>query len=179
MVEVGIYAAIASLITIGNILISSVGQALLPEMSKCYSEGRIPRFRKLFFIMFGFALVVGGGAVAASYWAGSQILVLLYSREYYDKQHVLIWVMLAGAAWYLSGVSGTAITAARRFVSQAWLTSLVVLTTVGACLWLVPGSGSIGAAQALFIGALVKFLIQGFQILILTLTPLKKHEPYL
>ena len=174
MVRSGIFAAITSLITIGNILINSVGQVLLPDMSKCYSEGRMPRFRNLFLIMFGFALAVGGGAVAVSYWAGSEILIWLYSQEYYDKQQVLIWVMLAGSAWYLSGVSGTALTAARRFVSQAWLICLVVITTVGACLWLVPMAGSVGAAQALFIGALVKFLIQSFQVLILTLIPLKK-----
>lgn len=174
MAEVGFFAAIASLITVGNIFISSVGQAFLPDMAKSYAEGHKSRFIKLFILLASFAFLVGSVAVAASYWWGQEILLLLYSQEFADKQPVLLWSMLAGLAWYLSGASGVTMTAARKFSSQAWLSVLVVLTTLVAGLWLIPNSGAMGAAQSLLIGALIKFSLQLLQVIIIILIPIRK-----
>ncbi len=162
--EVGYFAAIASLITVGNIFISSVAQAFLPEMAKCYVEGRKSRYLKLFVILTGFAFTVGGIAVLLSYWQGQKILQLLYSSDFMDKQPVFFWLMLAGLAWYLCSASGTALTAARKFNSQAWFTVLVVLATLSAGLWLIPLWGLIGAAQSLLVGALLNFILQTMQV---------------
>lgn len=162
--EVGFFAAIASLITVGNIFISSVAQAFLPDMAKSYADGRKVRFINLFGLLTGFAFAVGGIAVAASYWWGQEILLLFYSPAFVDKQPVFYWVMLSGLAWYLCSASGTALTAARKFSSQAWLTVLVVATTMLTGLWLIPMLGLIGAAQSLVIGALLKFILQSIQV---------------
>ena len=77
---------------------------------------------------------------------------------------LLFWLMLAGLAWYLCSASGTALTAARKFNSQAWFTVLVVLATLSAGLWLIPLWGLIGAAQSLLVGALLNFILQTMQV---------------
>lgn len=165
MEELGFYSAIASLITIGNIIISSIGQTLLPEMAKSYAIGNKKRYGNLLILLIGISFLVGGLALSVSYWFGQEVLLLLYSPEFSDKKLLFIWVMLAGAMWYLSSATGTAITSARQFSSQAWLAMLVVLTTIISCYYLIPINGAVGAAKGLFYGSLMKFIVQFTQLI--------------
>jgi len=163
--EVGIFAAISSLVVIGSVFVNSIGQALLPEMARNYSQGNLKKFLTLFLFLLILSIMVGGTAVILSHLAGGEILTIIYSKEYANYSELFSWIMLSGSAWYVSGAFGQALTAMRKFSSQSWLTGIVVIVTATICLLTVPSNGTIGAAQGLMAGALVKLILQSGQLI--------------
>ena len=163
--DVGVYAAIASLVAIGSVFMNSVGQAVLPQMAKSFSQRNLKEFLFLFLCLLGFALFVGTGAITLSILAGKEILIFLYSNKFSSQSGLFSWIMMAGSAWYISGAFGQALTAMRKFTSQAWLTGIVVVITLSVSWLTVPWNGTVGAAQGLMVGAIIKLLVQSGQLI--------------
>ena len=160
LVALGYFAPLASLITLGTLCTGAANGAALPRLSRFHADGDGSGFRRLALKLLAFALVIGGFAMALSLAFSDVIVSAIFGAQNSDVEYTLIWVMTAGIFWYLSTAAGTILTARRAFKVQMIIAAVVALTALLASLHLVPHFGATGAAQALLLGALVKFTFQ-------------------
>ncbi len=152
----GIFAAIASLATIGGTLVNALGQSATPRLAQLYGSRDRRGFRRLLARLLGLVLLIGLAGIGAAMVAGGPILSLVYRPEYARHTDLLIAMMAAGAIGYLGSLLGYAITATRTFRAQVPLFVAVAATTGGAGMWLIPAYGLMGGGMAIGAGALVQ-----------------------
>lgn len=153
--ELGIFAAIVYIERAETLVVSALGGAASPRLSKYYAAGDSVAFRALLLKVAGVGATLGIGGVLVALVAGREILTLLYRPEYarYDVfVGVMVVVGITNVSWFL----GYAMTAARYFRAQLPLFALVTATMVLAGGWLIPTAGLRGAVTALFIAAVVQ-----------------------
>ncbi len=156
--ELGIFAAMAYILLVGNTVVSALGQSASPRLARQFAEGDLAAYGKLLRQLLAIGGLMGGVGVLASLVIGRPLLVLLYSPEYAERVDVFCWLMTAGAAANLCSVLGYGMTAARCFRPQVPLFGLSVVISVLACYWLVPSYGLRGAAWALLASYSVQLL---------------------
>lgn len=147
-VELGIFAAVSSLLVAGNVVIAALGQSATPRLARYHFEGAVPAFRRLLARLLALATAVGGVGLAISVVAGGPLLRIVFGPRYADRADVLAWLMAAGLVGYAASILGYALTAAQRFAIQLPLFSVATLLCAAGCLWLVPTHGLVGAAYA-------------------------------
>jgi O-antigen/teichoic acid export membrane protein len=163
--ELGLFAAVASLVIIGTTVVGALGQSAAPRLSRHYAEGDLSAFYRLTMKLAVIAAVLGVLGVLLSAVAGRPLLRLLFSPEYAEQWRVLVWVMAGAGLWYVASVFGYAATAARRLRLQPYVFGATLAVTAAGSYLLIDGMGLYGAGLALFAGSLVGTL--GFGIIIL------------
>jgi len=154
--SLGIFGALAYLGVVGTTAIGALGQSASPRLAKYFAQGRTRAYGILLLKLAGIGTVVGIAGVALVLLAGPQILTIFYGPEYAEHSGILVWTMIAAAIGYVASFGGYGITAARYFRVQMPLFALVAAITAGACLWLVPDYGLMGAALSLCAAALAQ-----------------------
>jgi len=154
--ELGIYAAIASLQAAGATIVGALGQSASPRLAKYFAFGNYGSFRTLLIKLVGIGTLLGLGGVTIAFWAGSQILRIIYGYEYAFHTDLLTMLMVTAIIAYISSFLGYGMTAARYFKAQVPLFAAVSLSCALACYWLIPLLGIRGAPIALFISMLVQ-----------------------
>lgn len=144
----GIFAAMAYVTVIGQILSNSLGQAAAPRMARYYTAGDLRRFRRLVLQLAAVGVALGSGGVLVAWLAGKPLLTLLYREEYGEYADVFAGVMAGAGLWCIATMFIYAATAARRNRSQAAAAGVVAVTTFGACAMLIQGDSLNGAALA-------------------------------
>ena len=154
--DLGIFAAIASLLTAGTLIVSSLGQSLFVPVAQACTAGDRAKYRWFLF----YAVVIGAGlgtaAVLIALGAGQKILSTLFGPEYGSHSRLLVLLMLAGAVSYIASGLGYVMTAARSLTPQIPVMGTAAVAAVGASAWLIPVYGLEGAAGALMISALLQ-----------------------
>lgn len=153
--ELGIFAAIAYLMMVGNTVVGALGQSASPRLAKYYAAGDYRAFHTLLLRLVGIGVLLGGMGVLMALVAGRGILTLIYRPEY-ARHGLFVWVMVAAGIAYVASFLGYGMTAARYFRAQVPLFAFVAGIAVLACLWLIPSGGLDGAAMALIIVAVVQ-----------------------
>lgn len=148
--EVGYFAAMSSLLVVGNVLMTALAQVVMPRMAKYYVENR--RAYKLLLGKFtGASLLVGIMGVIVGVLFGKQILTLMFTSEYAEHSRVFIQLMVGGGIMLLFSCMNVGLTVARKFTVQV----PVYIAAVGACgisaFFLIPRYGMFGAAWSLLI----------------------------
>src|SRR5690349_11705144 len=93
--ELGIYSAVASLLSAGTLVVSAYGQSLfLPVAKACVSANR-NEFRKFVLLTVFLGGVLGSCAVLISIFFGAAILTHLFRPEYARYAGVLVRLMIA------------------------------------------------------------------------------------
>jgi len=154
--ELGVFAAVASFMTVGSTVVNALGQAATPRLARHFNRRESGQFLRLTFLLAAFvgALGVAGVVVAAAF--GATILGAVYRPEYAARGGLLVAVMAAAIPSYIAAALGYAITAARAFDAQVPL-FCVVAASCGAASWLlVPRFGLRGAAVSLAIAAVAQ-----------------------
>jgi O-antigen/teichoic acid export membrane protein len=146
--ELGIYSAIASLISAGSLAISSAGQSILLPVAKACAEFDRAKFRSLTGQVMGLGAGLGGLAIAASAVAGRPLLTMLFRPEYGDHVDLFVRLMAVGMVGFITSGQGYVMTAARRLKPQVPLLLVSALVATGASAVLVPRLGIQGAADA-------------------------------
>lgn len=146
--ELGIYAAVSSLLAAGNVIIAALGQSATPRLARYHLHGDVAEFRRLVAKLTAVAAALGGAALAVSVVAGEPLLQLVFGSRYAARGDVLSWLMAAGLVSYVTSILGYALTAARGFAVQLPVFSAATLLCAAACAWLVPAHGLVGAAYA-------------------------------
>ena len=159
--ELGMYSAVASLLSAGTLVVSAYGQALfLPVAKACVSADR-GEFRKFAVLTLVLGVLLGGGAVAISMLFGSVILTRLFHPEYAQYADVLVRLMIAGTIAFIASGLGFVMTAARSLRPQVPLLMIVGVATAASSAFLIPRYGLMGAADASLLAAIVQLIGTG------------------
>jgi O-antigen/teichoic acid export membrane protein len=156
--ELGIYSALAFLMSAGNLLIGALAQAVFVPLARFYAEGRRRAFTFLLLKLLGIGTILGAGGIIVAWIAGAKLLAIIYRPEYAAESHLLVWFMVVAWIGYLGQFLGYAMTSARLFVQQIPLFAVGVATITVGSYWLVPQMGLQGAILASIVGILVQLL---------------------
>jgi O-antigen/teichoic acid export membrane protein len=159
--ELGIYSALAFLMSAGNLLVSALAQAVFVHLARFYAEGRRRAFAFLLLKLLAVGTVLGAGGILVAWIAGARLLAIIYRPEYAAESRLLVWFMVVAWIGYLGQFLGCAMTSARLFVHQIPLFALGVLMITVGSYWLVPRMGLQGAIVASMAGVLVQLLASG------------------
>ncbi len=156
--QLGIYSALSYFIVAGATLINAMGQSATPRLAKLYATN-LEGFMSLQIKLLSVALLVSIAALLVALLAGNQILVLFFTEAFITHDHLFPWVMAAGSCMHCSSMIGCGLTAMREFKVQAKLSVLVVLILFACCYPLIKLYGMVGAALAIMIAYIIKFII--------------------
>ena len=156
--ELGIYSALAFLMSAGNLLVGALAQAVFVRLARLYAEGRRRAFIFLLLKLLGIGTLLGGGGIIVAWIAGAKLLAIIYRPEYAAESTLLVWFMVVAWIGYLGQFLGYAMTSARLFVHQIPLFALGVLTITAGSYWLVPRMGLQGAIIASIAGIMIQLL---------------------
>ena len=154
--ELGIFSAVAFLMSAGNLVASALSQFAFVRMAGQFAAGHLREFRHLLLRLLGVGTVLGVGGIVIAHFAGSQLLTLLYRPEYARQPRLLVGLMVVAWLGYLCQFLGSAMTAARYFRMQVPLFAVIVLVIATSSFWLIPRHGLPGAVLSLLLGRLVQ-----------------------
>ncbi len=157
--ELGIYSALAFLMSAGNLLVGALAQAVFVPLARFYAEGRRRAFTTLLLKLLGIGTVLGLGGIFFAWIAGPKLLTIIYRPEYATESRLLVWFMVLAWLGYLGQFMGGAMTSARLFVHQIPLFAMGVLTIAAGSYWLVPRMGLEGAIIAAMAGIVLQLLL--------------------
>lgn len=156
--ELGIYSALAFLMSAGNLFVSALAQAVFVRLARLYAEGRRRAFAFLLMKLLGIGTALGMGGILVAWIAGAKLLAIIYRPEYATESRLLVWFMVVAWVGYLGQFLGCAMTSARLFIHQIPLFAVGVLTITVGSYWLVPRMGLQGAIVASMAGVVVQLL---------------------
>jgi O-antigen/teichoic acid export membrane protein len=156
----GVFAAMAYLLTAGALLMNALGQSTSPRVARLLVNGQQRDAARLLRRQLAIAGVLGVAGIAAAALFGRPLLALLYTAEFATETGAFLWIMAAACVGYLNSVLGYSLTAAREMRVQLPIELATALTTLAASALLVPAHGVTGAAWALLTGALARLLMQ-------------------
>lgn len=146
--ELGVFAALSSLLTAGNVVVSALGQSAVPRLARHFYERDLAAFRRLLARLLALAAAVGVAGIAGAALVGRPLLLALFGEPYAARADLLVALMGVGLLAYAASFLGYALTSARRFQVQLPLFAATTLACAGASAWLVPGHGLLGATAA-------------------------------
>jgi O-antigen/teichoic acid export membrane protein len=153
--ELGIFSALSTVQAAGLLVVMALGNAALPKLARSCAHGNWPEFRNLVLKLLAITGVIGGGTVLCIAAGGDMIIRAVFGSQYAGRNPVFIWLGAAAAVSYCCSILGYAATAAGRIRFQPFAFGAVTLVTMVACAATIPASGSMGAAKALFLAAVV------------------------
>jgi O-antigen/teichoic acid export membrane protein len=152
----GIFAPIASLLTAGALIVSSMGQAAFVPVAQAYEAADISRYRRFIIRALALACGLGVAGIIASAVVGREVLTLLFGTAYGDQARLLVWIACAGAISFAVSGLGYIMTAARFLNPQVPLLAASCVAAAGGSIWLIPKYGLDGAAWVVAVSALVQ-----------------------
>jgi O-antigen/teichoic acid export membrane protein len=162
--SLGIFAALAYLILVGDTLVSAMGQSVVSRLAQYYAGGEIRKYRRLLLQLIGMGALIGCVGVAIAGLGGRPILSILYRPEYAEHHQVLTALMFVGGVMYVSSALNYGMMAARCFKSLLPIALAVAgLTGAGALLW-IPDHGLMGAVAALAVGGGAQLCGNGWMV---------------
>ncbi len=162
--DLGVFAAMWSLLTAGNMVAIAVGQALFPRLAKLYAMGDLAAYKRLVWRSAQIAITLGLIGTTTAALIGRQVLLLVYRPEYAARHQLFTLLMAGGALIYVVTLLGYSATSAKSFKSQAVLMTVVVAATAISCFLFIPKFGLLGAVLSVSIGGLTQ--IAGLLIII-------------
>ena len=154
--ELGMFSAVASLLSAGSLVVSAYGQAIFLSVARACAAQDRARFRKFTFLAIGMGAVLGGGAILTSVLFGRAILTHLFRPAYAAHTDVLIRLMIAGTITFVASGLGFVMTAARSLRPQIPLMIVTGIASAIASAMFTPRYGLMGAADAALISAAVQ-----------------------
>jgi O-antigen/teichoic acid export membrane protein len=155
----GIFAATASVLTIGRTFLTALEDPAVPRLARHYLCGERRAFLALFGKLLALDAVVGGGMLLVGIVAGRPFLTLLYTAEYAEETTLILWLLAGGGIGYLAMTFSVGLYAARFFKIHPPLTACGLGVTALTCWILIPTYGLHGAAIAALITMVVLLLL--------------------
>jgi len=156
--ELGIFSAIASLLTAGNLVVSAFGQSIfLPVARACAALDRT-KYRGYGVMAAALGGSLGGVAILAAVLFGRGMLTHLFRAEYGERPDILVRLMIAGMIMFIASGLGYVITAARSLRPQIPMLLAAAIAAAATSAWSIPRHGLSGAADAALAAALVQLI---------------------
>ena len=153
--DLGIFSAVASIVTIGGTVVNSLGQAAMPQLAKRFSAGELRGFAHLLVKLIAMIALLGALGIVFSLVAGREFLRYAFRPEYAQHSRLLIAMMLAGAISYITMILGYCQTAAQYFRPQVPLQAAGTLAVLISSRFLIPSHGLFGAVLSIGISWIV------------------------
>lgn len=144
--ELGIFAAMAYLALVGNVVIIALGQSVLPRLSKYCAENNGYEFRSLLIKLVSTGAALGITSIGVALVAGKEVLNLVFGPEYAVYDEVFIWLVAAAGFGFVGGCLGYGLVALRRFQVELPIHVTVAVMTILGAAFAVPSFGLVGAA---------------------------------
>ena len=161
----GYFAAMVYLIVTGNTFMGALGQAASPRLSKLYAEGNKKQFSILTLKMTVIGSFVGLIGLIVSILFGSELLTLIYGKEYAEYTNVFIVLMIAGTILYTGSFIGYSVTAARFFKIQPVIGMIWLIASLVSSIIFIPEYGLIGAAYVIVFTSIIQLITKVLVIL--------------
>ena len=159
--ELGLFSAIASLLTAGTLVISAFGQSIFLPVARAYADRDRTQIRNYLLLASGLGAALGVLGILSSALFGREILARTFRPEYGNHAAVFVQLTAAGTFMFIASGMGYVITAARQLVPQIPILAASSVAVVIVSAWSIPRSGMSGAAAALLAGACVQVLGTG------------------
>lgn len=142
----GQYGSIAMLMSVGLMVLNSLGIAMSQRFAKAHAANDKHEFVRLTVILAGSAVGMGCLGLLVIPVCGGWLLTIAYTSEYAPLTE-LFWLITFGATFgFLGNALGYPVTAARIFRIQPVICVLQAILTATGCAILVPRFGMYGAA---------------------------------
>jgi O-antigen/teichoic acid export membrane protein len=148
--ELGIFAAIAALLTVGNTIIAALGQTVSPRLAKYHASGEVKAFDSLMIKLIAIGIFIGISGFITAIYGGDHLLKLLYRPEYVAYKNVLIWLMAASVVQFTYVFLGTGLQAMRNFHIHLPIQIGTCIVVLVLSYLLISEHGLTGAAWAIF-----------------------------
>lgn len=155
--DVGIFAAIGFMVSVGNMAVVSLGQSAFTRLARSCAAGDLRAFSSLLGKLLFFGAGIGASGMVISKLAGREILTLMFRPEYAERADLLTWIMAAGGVLFMAQFLGFGLTAANFYHSQVVLNVVANVCLMAACYGLIERRGLLGAILAMLIAAIVQF----------------------
>lgn len=142
--QLGYFAAMGYVATIGSMVISAVALAAAPRLADYWATNPAA-FWNLFFKLIKIAGGLGIGYILLTLVAGRPILTLLYRPEYAQFQTDFVLLAISGAMTFLAFLGGIVLTATREFRAQLYAGLAACLVSGLGSAILIPPLGLRGA----------------------------------
>lgn len=158
----GVFSSIVYLNLILGRFVLSMGQALLPRLSRLYTDSKIKDYLRLFsafitlLVLFSFALIL------ISVLIGEEILTLVYGIEYQGYNYLLVLTMVYGLFYYLCVAFEIGLNSVGAFKSQVPVVSINITLIIILSVILIPMYGLTGAAYTLIFSSVIQLFIYVF-----------------
>ena len=163
--ELGIFSAIASLLSAGSLVVSAFGQAIFLPVAKACGDFDRGRYRAFVVQTVALGGILGGAATVVVSLLGREILAHIFRPEYGERADIFVRLMIAGTIMFIACGLGYVMTAARSLNPQIPLLLATAVATAAASAWWVPRHGLEGAANAAIASALVQLAGSGVVLL--------------
>ncbi len=147
--ELGVFAAIFCLGTVGAKAAGAICQSAGPRLAKYYAADNISAYSKLLGKLVAAAAVLGAAAVLVMMLFGGPILALIYKAQFARYAELAVYLTAAAAVGYLTHPLGIAIEAMRRFKIHMAVRAIGVAVLLAAAPVLIANYGLKGVAVAI------------------------------
>lgn len=155
--SLGYYSSIFYIVSVGDIMVNSLGQTTSPRLAQFYANGNRNEFLKLMLNSALIILAMSLVGLAISITLGKQILILFYTADYGAYQNILVLLMLAAGFSYLSNLLNYGTIAVRMLKVQPVLYGTALLACIASNAFLIPHAGLKGAAYSSIVTAFLLF----------------------
>lgn len=162
--ELGIFAALIYPAVLGNLIITAVSEASLPQLGKDFFDKDMDHFRQIVkkSLLIGFCLAVLG--LLAALIMGDWLLRVLYTREYSRHAGTFSWIMGAAGLNYLVCFLGAGVTAMQKFKVQSVIHGANLILLALLSFKLIGAFGLRGGAYAMLASS--SFLVISYGIVV-------------
>jgi O-antigen/teichoic acid export membrane protein len=154
--ELGIFSAIASLLSAGTLVISAFGQSVFVPAAQAYRASNRTKFREFILLAVAAGAALGGAGIVVAALFGRTILAHLLRPEYGEHADVFVRLMMAGTVTFAASGVGYVITAARSLQPQIPVLAATAVSAALMAVWMIPKQGLMGAADAMLVSAVVQ-----------------------
>lgn len=159
--ELGYFAAVGSLVMVGNTVVGALGQAVVTRLAHYYNLGRGQDFRQLLAKLLAVAILLGIAGLVVAWVIGAWVLGWLFAPDYALFGNVLIGMMGVALLLYIASFLGYALTAVRYFKAQMGLFGLVTAVLLLSSWLFIPPYHSWGAVGSLGLATLIQLVASG------------------
>lgn len=164
--EVGIYASLTTVMISGQLLISAFLTYFLPKLNKAVKLNDIKKYINVLVVMIMTSMILGVFSLLSVILLGDYIVLILFTEEYIKYKSLLIFIMVTGLFWYISGTLYYGVIALNLYKAQ--MTSLIISFIINFIFtWiLVQSIGIRGAAIGLMLSMISRCICLSLVIII-------------
>lgn len=158
--ELGLFAAVASFLSLGSTLVNALGQSVLTRLARQFAAKDHARVRRLSWQMAALTMSMSAAGTLIAVVAGKPVLRLVYRAEFAEYSSVLAVILAAAGLGWTAAILGYVSTGMREFKAQTVLVAAAAVTSAAVSYTAVPSLGLYGGALAIAAAGAVQLIGQ-------------------